>query len=247
MDNKTVKQLNEVNRQFYLSTSKYFNKSRQYYWQGWEKLISCLSNRQADLQGSTLKVLDVGCGNGRLGKFLKERLKKIDYVGIDENKYLLNQAKKTLSEVKLIEKNVLDDWELKDKFDLIAIIGLLHHIPGKENRLKILKRAKKLLSKDGVIILTIWQFNKLKRMKRKIVSWKEFIKLSKKEVDLSQLEEGDTIIDWKRGPRAFRYCHLMDGKELKWLVKKLEMKIEQDFVSDSKQGQGNRYILLKKS
>ena len=235
MDKKTVKQLNEINKQFYLSTVKYFNKSRQYYWQGWGKL---------SLQGLSLKVLDVGCGNGRFGQFLMEKYKKVDYVGLDNNRYLLDQAKKVLPEAKLIEKNVLDDWGLSGRFDLIAIIGLLHHIPGKENRLEVLKKAKKLLNKDGVIILTIWQFNKLKRMKRKIVAWEEFVKISGKEVDLSQLEKGDTIIDWKRGPRTFRYCHLMEEKELKWLVKNVGMKVKLDFVSDSKKGQGNRYIML---
>ena len=93
MDKKTADRLKALNHKFYQKTQVYFNRSRQHFWVGWEKLLPYL-------QGSTLKVLDLGCGNGRFGKWLMERGKTIDYTGIDENQFLLKQAKTDLPQVK---------------------------------------------------------------------------------------------------------------------------------------------------
>jgi len=239
MDKKTIRQLNRVNKEFYLQSQEYFNRTRQYYWSGWEKLLPYL-------QGKSLKVLDVGCGNGRFGKFLKENIKNIDYIGIDNNEYLLKQAKKNVAGSKLIKQDVLQAWRLgKEKFDLVVMIGLLHHIPGFENRVKILRKAKDSLKENGLIILTVWQFNKLKRMTRKIVPWQKFKKLTKINVDVKNLEKNDYIINWKKGPTAYRFVHLIDEEEVDQILKRLNMQLVADFEADAKKGQGNRYIILK--
>jgi SAM-dependent methyltransferase len=239
MDKKTVRQLNRVNKEFYLQSQEYFNRTRQYYWSGWEKLLPYL-------KGKSLKALDVGCGNGRFGKFLKENIKKVDYTGIDNNEYLLKQAKKNVAGAKLIKQDVLEKWRIgNQKFDVIAIIALLHHVPSFENRVKLLQKAKKHLMKNGVIILTLWQFNKLKRLREKIVPWNEFKKLTDLDIDLNQLEKNDYIFDWKKGPTAYRFIHLIEEKELNQILQRLNMQLVADFEADAKEGRGNRYIILK--
>ncbi len=238
MDNKTIKILNWINKEFYLKTQEYFNRTRRFYWQGWEKLLPYL-------QGRSLRILDVGCGNGRFGKFLEENIKSVDYVGIDNNQYLLNEAKKTVKQGKLINQDILEKWPIKDKFDLIVFFGVLHHIPGKDRRLKLLEKTKSYLKPGGLLVFSNWHFKKFKRFNSYVISWKEFKERNKLKLDLKQIEKNDYILDWKKGVTAYRYVHLVDDQEIKWLVSKLEMELVETFTADGKQGQGNKYVILR--
>jgi len=233
MDNKTIKVLNNINKEFYLKTQVYFNRTRQFYWDGWKKLLPYL-------QDPSLKVLDVGCGNGRFGKFLQEKIEEVNYVGLDSNQYLLNKAKKTVKQGKLINQDILGKWPIKGKFDLIVFFGVLHHIPSKDRRLKLLRKTKNYLKPGGLLVFSNWHFKKFKRFNSYVISWK------KAGLSKSQVERNDYILDWKKGVTAYRYVHLVDDQEIKWLVSKLEMKLVKTFTADGKQGQGNKYIILKK-
>src|SRR3989339_597637 len=51
------------------------------------------------------KVLDVGCGNGRLVEFLKNY--SIDYTGLDQSKKLIEEAKKNFSNKNFVQGNIL--------------------------------------------------------------------------------------------------------------------------------------------
>ena len=65
-----------------------------------------------------MRVLDLGCGNGRFAEFLAQNLDqniKIEYVGIDSSGELLELAQKHLSKIErayfsfeLINQNLLD-------------------------------------------------------------------------------------------------------------------------------------------
>ena len=242
MNEKTVKILNQINKKFYLTTQEHFSRTRQYYWRGWEKLLP-------HLQESTLKVLDIGCGNGRFGQFLLEKLPKvkIEYTGVDNNQFLLNQAKKAVNKGKFIKQDILDKWKLeKSKFNLVIMLGILHHLPGREDRKELLGKAKTLLEKNGLLIFTIWQFKHLKRFQKKIIPWLEFKELTSSNIDLSQLEKNDYILGWEKGGRAYRYCHFINNDELNEIINELEMKVIKIFESDAKEGRGNKYILLRK-
>ncbi len=233
MDNKTVRRLNQLNKEFYLKTQEYFNITRQFNWAGWEKLLP-------HLQGSFLKVLDVGCGNGRFGKFLIDQGKKIEYIGIDSNQFLLDIAQEKLPQAKLISQDILKPIKIKEKFDLISLFGVLHHVPGRENRLKLLQELTKLLSRNGLLVFTNWHFNKFKRFNSYVIPF-EKVGLSK-----DQMEEGDYVLDWKKGVRALRYCNLMTDGELDKIKKKLNIQVLSEYVADAKSGQGNRYVVLKR-
>ncbi|MFC1627161.1 class I SAM-dependent methyltransferase [Patescibacteria group bacterium] len=223
MDKKTVDKLNQLNKEFYLKTQEYFNRTRQYYWKGWGKLLPYLPRRQADLQGQALKVLDVGCGNGRFGKFLIENDFDIKYVGIDSNQYLLDEAKKAVLDGSFINQDLLDDWQIKGKFDLIAISGVLHHFKP-EKAAKILKKAVKKIKGKGVLFLSFWQFDKAKDAKK-----------------LKDLENNDYIVDWQKGVKAERYCHLYKDEEINKLLKNVKLKKLKDYQDDG----SNKYIILK--
>jgi tRNA (uracil-5-)-methyltransferase TRM9 len=146
----------KLNEKFYLKTQEYFNRSRQAPWDGWEKLLP-------HLQGETLKVLDLGCGNGRFGIWLTKH-RKIEYTGLDNNQYLLDAAREKLPGAKLIKQDILKPWGLKDKFDLVAILGVMHHLP-QSDRLSLLKRAAARLKLSGILFLSLWEFNKSQESK----------------------------------------------------------------------------------
>jgi tRNA (uracil-5-)-methyltransferase TRM9 len=241
MDRKTVNKLNQLNNEFYLKTQEYFNTTRQFNWAGWDKLLPYLPVGKAGLQGWTLKVLDVGCGNGRFGEFLIKKGFKIDYTGIDSNQYLLDLAKSKLPKAKLIKQDILKPVKLKADFDLVVLFGVIHHVPGSETRLQLIKELVKLLQKNGLLVFTNWHFNKFKRFNSYVIPWKK-VGLIK-----SQIETGDYLLDWKKGVTAYRYCNLMTEKELKQIQTELKMKLVADYLADAKSGQGNRYVILSKN
>ena len=238
MDQKTIRKLNQLNNDFYLKTQEYFNTSRQFNWSGWEKLLPHLPAGKADLQGWTLQVLDIGCGNGRFGEWLEKNGIKIDYVGIDNNQYLLDEARKKMPKAKLIKQDVLKPIKLTHKFDLVVLFGVLHHVPGKNTRLQLLKVLKKLLKPWGLLVFTNWHFNKMKRFNA--------YKLSSSIVGINNkdLEAGDNILDWKKGVNAYRYCNLMPKSEVDEIKNKLGLELVDEYLADAKSGQGNRYVVL---
>ncbi len=101
------------------------------------------------------RVLEVGCGTGRLGIYL---IKKFDYTGIDEEQKYLNHFRKKLKKKKI---NFRGKILQKSFFDLKAagfntilfpwtVIG---DFSSKDKQIKALKKARKLLVDNGVVIL----------------------------------------------------------------------------------------------
>lgn len=229
MDKKIAKALDRLNKEFYLKTQEYFNTSRQFYWVGWEKLLPYL-------KGQKLKVLDVGCGNGRFGKFLKEKDKKIDYMGIDDNQFLLDVAKKELPEAKIIKQDVLKKWLLKEKQDLVVIMGVMHHLALDDDREKIMRWAYESVKPDGIVFVSFWVFNLSSNFEKLKSDWNEV------GIDEKKLDKNDYLLSWNRGVKAHRYCHLYDTKEIKKLVKTAKLEIIDDYIEDK----SNRYLILKR-
>jgi len=188
-----------------------------------------------------LKVLDLGCGNGRFGEFLVKNDKKIEYTGVDNSQYLLDEAKQKLPQAKLINQDILKSINIQKKFDLICLFGVLHHVPGKEIRLKLLKGISKLLTDGGLLVFTNWNFSQFKRFNSYVIPFE------KAGLKKSDMEEGDYILDWKKGVTAFRYCNLMPGSELEQIKKDLGLKLVDEYLADAKSGQGNKYVILKNS
>src|SRR5215470_16260923 len=89
MDEATIRALNAINRRFYETVVADFDSTRQMPWEGWERIVPLLQS------SALLSVLDVGCGNGRFGRFLADRLGKdrLKYVGLDSSAALLERAK----------------------------------------------------------------------------------------------------------------------------------------------------------
>ena len=248
----TVLQLNTINTRFYGTISQEFSDSRRYYWHGWREFLPQLE--QVIKATTTLKVLDIGCGNGRFAEFLSDTFSdlQISYTGIDNSAALLKIAETKLPTenfkgqlIKLdIVKELLSDNFLKDQgseFDLIVAFGVVHHLPSYKLRKSFFKAIGKSLSKQGLAVLTLWRFMDIARLEDKTLEF------NPGEIDLDQLEKNDHLIHWYRGKRTFRYCHYTDKVEEKRLIDASGLELESTFEADGKEGKGNTYLVLKKT
>ncbi len=256
MKRSTIRTLNLLNKEFYQKTSTHFDSSRRFFWAGWEQLITYI---QPLISGNELKVLDIGCGNGRFGEFLAKNFlnTKILYTGIDNDDSLLNAAQSRLNLLEHknlfpsfkntdIVEALLDDSFLANisnsSYDLVVIFGVLHHIPSIELRKKLLHAASAKLRNGGVLTVTAWQFLDSPRLKNKI------IKPENAGIKSDDLENRDYLLDWQRGVEAIRFCHFINVQEIDALIKDLPntKKIKQ-YRSDGKEGTLNNYLVLEKS
>lgn len=262
MDKKTTKRLNKLNQRFYEMVGDDFSASRNYFWEGWEKclpyfttLISNGLTPTKSLSGKLskrIKVLDVGCGNGRFAKFLIKSGFQIEYLGIDSSKKLLNLAvgefdqrenreKNKAMSVKFERVDILKGINVSGKFDLIVCFGVLHHIPGLENRRKFLEEMFNKLNTGGLLIVTNWRFLESEKLKVRLIAPESI------GVDPSTLEENDYFLDWKRGKNAIRYCHNVTKEEMAELVSGIKnLTLAKTFLADSKSHNLNRYFIFTK-
>lgn len=115
------------------------------------------------------KVLDVGCGSGIAYKYLHRKFK--EYIGIDVSNEMINISKNKFPKTKFVEGR-FEEHNFKDKFDLIFVFNTFPHILNKK---LFLKKAKKILTKSGKIViahsLALKQINQIhKKTNNSIIS-----------------------------------------------------------------------------
>lgn len=155
------------------------------------------------------RILDLGCGAGQWYEFFEG--KKVFYFGLDFSEKLIEIAKKRYPKANFLIGDATKLPFENEFFDKVYSIALFHHIPSKELRLLVLKEIKRVLKKNGFLILTVW--NLWKNWKtRKLIFKFAILKILKK----TELDFGDILMDWK-GIKNF-YFHCFTKKELKKLV-----------------------------
>ncbi len=248
----TIVQLNQLNQRFYQITAEEFSKTRSFYWQGWKELVEPLKKIGAN--HPQLKVLDIGCGNGRFGEFLfKEKIhQKFIYHGADNSKELLDFAKKRLMAqsfekelfyldiIDALINNKIDELLPQKKYQVITLFGVLHHIPSFKLRKKLIDTIAEHLTNDGIFVFTAWRFLNEKRFEKKQIH------PTLAKVDPEELEENDYILDWQRGATAYRYCHFTNDEEIQKLIKATNLELEKEYTADGKSGNLNYYQILRK-
>jgi SAM-dependent methyltransferase len=259
MKDYLIRAFNQLNQDFYAQISEDFSESRNFFWSGWEKVLEILPKKQG------LKVLDIACGNGRFSQFLEKNLNgSFNYLGLDNSKELLeiarNKYKKQQFQYFDLVNNYLENkkiiLETKEKFDLIAIFGLSHHLASFKIRKALLQSVKNNLSEKGLIIISNWQFAKEQdRFAKNTLNLKKILQNGKiniwqkiKLFFLSiNLERNDFLLDWRKGDKAnqvFRYCHQINEEEMTKIAKESDLKIVDSFFADGKSNRLNQYFVL---
>jgi len=254
----TIRKLNQLNATFYQKVATSFSSSRQTPWPGWRtswEEVRLLVLNHVTAQLPTLSICDVGCGNGRFGQFVAEQLNdpvKLEYLGIDQDETLLTDAVRSLQdndsntfqfEQNDIVENLLSDQSIvnnKQMYQLVVCFGVIHHIPSQVLRQKCMSQLARLVEKNGLLILTCWQFDKNPSLMSR--------QLTAEEADFtpSNLEENDYFLTWERNTIATRYCHLVTKEEQDVLVKVSGLKLVSSFSADGKTNDQNKYLILQK-
>ena len=235
MDEATQRYLNNINCDFYRRTAAEFDATRQRAWPGWEQLL-------ASLELPIDSVLDIGCGNGRFARFLAGRqVQRFCYHGIDNCAELLATARLQLADLpqvtsSLVERDLLLDGLAGPTAQLVALFGLLHHVPGARTRLCLLRSAADLVQPGGVLVFAAWRFYERERFRDRVIPWDAGI----------NVEKHDYLLDWRRGERARRYCHFIDDSEHASLIEVTGLRVVDDFRADGAEGDLNRYTVLKR-
>ena len=234
MDTKTIAQLNAINREFYRVTATSFDETRGQPWPGWVTLLPHLQ--------TPLSVLDVGCGNGRFGLFLAAEMgSDVRYHGIDNNAALLHSAETalqqvTLEQVQLTNLDIVEQGLPDGAYDLVVAFGVLHHIPGREQREQFVQKLAAQVKPGGLLAFATWRFYEFERFRQRIVPWDVAI----------TVEPHDYLLDWRRGEVALRYCHYVDDAEQAALIAASGLSEITTYRADGFSGTVNCYSLLRK-
>ncbi len=243
MNPVAIQALNAINRAFYHVTAAEFDRTRGSAWAGWEPLLAHLPTVSPSVP---LRTLDVGCGNGRFGLFLAQRLAQptLDYHGMDNNPVLLNRAQTALTglpgvSARLELHDVVEHPPTCGDYELVVAFGLLHHIPGAANRQVLVRALAARTAPGGLLAFACWQFYEFARFRERIVPWGDDL--------AAQVEQHDYLLDWRRGERALRYCHYVDDAEFSALVAAADdCTLLVDYRADGEDGRANRYCLLRR-
>src|SRR5690606_30094418 len=129
------------------------------------------------------------------------------YHGIDSSAALLDRARKALANVPatftLTDIVEQPPDNAHDDYDLVVLFGVLHHIPGGDQRAALLRTLASRVAAGGLLAFTEWRFMEDERFRRRVVVWNTDI----------QVEPGDYLLEWRRGEHAIRYCHYVDDAE----------------------------------
>jgi SAM-dependent methyltransferase len=235
MDAKTQERLNQINRDFYAAAAAEFDQTRSRAWPGWLRL-------QEHLQ-PPLRVLDVGCGNGRFGLFLAESFPgAVTYHGLDNSSALLQFAESALANANLAtfslnEFDLLHDSLPDSQYDLVVLFGVIHHVPGAQKRRDLLRNLAERVAHNGLLSFAAWCFYEYERFRERLVPWPD---------DLT-VEEHDYLLDWRAGERVLRYCHYVDEAEHAELIAATGLEEVRTFREDGSGHAMNRYSILHRS
>jgi SAM-dependent methyltransferase len=253
MDPFTRRQLHALSIAFYTERAEDFDASRvELPWPGWDRVAALLPE-------DPLRVLDVGCGNGRLAADLHARdLELVRYVGIDASAALLDAARARVGPLlgeraRWVEHDFLATQPAgaglpPGPFELVALMGVLHHVPGGETRTALLQSAAERLAEGGLLAVTVWQFAGRERFERRRVDWSAVGPVLGAPIDPAALEPGDGLLRFGSDPGgAPRYCHQVSDAELAEWPARTGLETVSDFRADGAEGDLNRYWIARRT
>jgi ubiquinone/menaquinone biosynthesis C-methylase UbiE len=190
--------------QGYNRIAEKFSETRKYFW----KDIEFIKNYSQ----SGDRILDYGCGNGRLLGLFEN--KSIDYTGVDISGKMINIAKVKYKNplIKFRKITSFDSLTFPGNyFNAVYSIAVFHHLPSRALRQKIVKELYRVTEPGGFIIVTIWNLWQKKYLKNILINWGNKIILK------SRLDWNDCWIDFKdnKGNLFNRYHHAFRKNELK--------------------------------
>ncbi len=245
MKPELIDRLNQINRTFYSTFATSFSETRES-----ARELEVILPYIAD----GARVLDLGCGNRRVAKLVARHRRDVVYLGVDSSADLVTRCKMQDASkagestaffvVDITQPEWIDslpplgEGQGMRVYDCVLMLAVLHHIPGRDVRARILRQAHDLLAPQGRIVVSTWQFMDNERMRKKIVPW------SVLGIDERELEPGDALLDWKRGGVGLRYCRWIGEDELHTLATQAGLKIMGTFRAGGREGNLSLYAIM---
>ncbi len=148
------------NKNVYDKISDQFAQTRKFLWDELKPL--------ADYAKPGSRVLDLGCGTGRLYQLFEkfQPMQSLDSQGMDIEQILYTGVDNSVAQITVARKQypatTFDVGEMTalsyddNSFDVIYAIASFHHLADKETRIKALKEMQRVLVAGGILVMTNW-------------------------------------------------------------------------------------------
>ena len=227
MDQETARKILKETEAGYDAMSVKFSQTRKYFWRGLEFI--------ADYAKDGNKVLDFGCGNGRLLELFAD--KNIDYFGTDVSAKLIDLAQQKYASAHFAKTNTSQTSLAftNEFFNTVYSIAVFHHFPSQKYREEVAKELYRVTKKDGHIIITVWNLWQKRYIKNIVNNWLEklyfiFAGATRvgKNINSGKLDWNDCYISFtdNQGKKFQRFHHAFTKRELKKLFSSAGFKIE---------------------
>ncbi|KKT75830.1 MAG: Glycosyl transferase, WecB/TagA/CpsF family [Candidatus Peregrinibacteria bacterium GW2011_GWA2_44_7] len=226
---QTAIRLRQEVKEVYDSIAEGFHQSRSRGWADFEFFDDYY-------RGKDEVVLDVGCGNGRLLRYLEQKKFK-SYLGIDNCDPLLRHAKKEFAAHEAVgfkKGNILEIPVEPHHYSAVFTIAVLHHIPSRALQLQALKELGRVMTPEGKLYLSVWN---LYRWRYATAFIHGFFRWITSGGDFSY---SDLYIPWGRREKKYRYCHAFRMPELLTLLKEAGFE-----VLDTSTSKGNLVVVAR--
>ncbi|MFH0779780.1 MAG: class I SAM-dependent methyltransferase [Parcubacteria group bacterium] len=210
--------LNELNRTSYDKIAGEFSATRGYSWKDVDYLFEFVKSGD--------KILDVGCGNGRLLGNSKHKIQSTNYIGVDNSEQLIGEARKKYPEFKFEIVDLLTMNDLHDKFDTAFCVSFLNHFP-KEKQNQVLQNLKALLKPGGYLLMVNWN---LWNVFNKKSVWFKLRRDPSHELGVTHLRDRNVMTTWKSGDKEVPlYYYAFTKGELAKLLQKNGFEVVENF------------------
>ncbi|MFH1598585.1 MAG: class I SAM-dependent methyltransferase [Patescibacteria group bacterium] len=172
------------------------------------------------------KVLDAGCGNGRLYDSLQGL--GISYTGVDISPRLIRKAQGKYPKVKFKVGDILSLPLADQQFNVLLSVATLHHVPSTGYRGQVIKDFYRVLKPGGYLMITVWNLAQAKMNE-------QLRNLPADDIIRREAEEiKDVFRPWKNPQGEVltkRYLHGFGQVELERLVSSEKFKIIESFYA----------------
>ncbi|EKD78604.1 MAG: methyltransferase type 11 [uncultured bacterium] len=202
-------------KQGYDRIASHFSDTRHDPWPEFSFLVPFITQEK--------RLLDVGCGNGRLGGAIQVT----HYTGLDLSRQLLTIAQKRFPSYTFVHGSVLQLPFSNEQFDVVACVATLQHIPSIPYRKLAMQEMARVLKPNGTLFMLNWNLAEQPQYQQYRAG--------------DEYDQGDYLIPWKNDQGEIltkRYYHGFTLPEIVGVIHELPLQLIRNEI-----GQDGRNIL----
>jgi SAM-dependent methyltransferase len=253
MELSTRRRLAALNAAFYAAHAEAFGETRPRLAPGVRRVLARIA--------AGARVLEVGCGDGKVGRALA-RVGVSEYVGVDASAAMLGRAQRltergmvaltkddgprtfVLGPSSFVQADLLDPAWLSalpaGAFDWVLAFAVLHHLPGEAIRARVLGDLARRMRPNGTLAMSNWQPTRSERLRGRCLPW------SAAGLAEGEVEPGDYLLAWERGGESgMRYVHELREAEARRLAAAAGLRVREVFSADGATGDLAEYAVMQ--